>query len=83
VITRLHKDRWCFDLAFLDPAYRQTHLLCDILRKVLDLSLIAENGLIVAEHAASFTPPQEPGHGFSLTKHRRIGDTALSFYRSQ
>ena len=41
IVTRLHKDHWCFDLAFLDPPYRQTHLLCDILCTVLDLSLIA------------------------------------------
>ena len=82
IITRLHKNHWCFDLAFLDPPYRQTNLLCDILCKVLDLSLIKQNGLIVIEHATAFTPPAEPGHSFSLTKQRRIGDTTLSFYRS-
>lgn len=71
------------DFAFLDPPYRQTRMLTDILGRMLKFPIMAESGLIVVEHAHTFTPPTEPGGGFSLTKYRRIGDTTLSFYRMQ
>jgi 16S rRNA (guanine966-N2)-methyltransferase len=82
ILTTLHKKQMRFDLVFLDPPYRQTNLLLDILRKILALSLIAESGLLIVEHASSFIPPTETDSGFSLTKQRRIGDTTLSFYRA-
>lgn len=80
ILTTFHKKQMQFDLAFLDPPYKQTNLLLDILRKMLKLSLITESGLLIVEHASIFSPPTEPGHGFSLTKQRQIGDTTLSFY---
>lgn len=79
-LRNFQKQHMQFDLAFLDPPYRQTNTLTDIFSRILGLSLMAESGLLILEHASSFIPPPEPGHGFSLTKQRRIGDTTLSFY---
>jgi 16S rRNA (guanine966-N2)-methyltransferase len=80
-LTSFHAQQMQFDLAFLDPPYRQTNLLTDMLRRMITLALMAEAGLIVVEHAHTFRPPTELDDGFSLTKSRRIGDTALSFYQ--
>ncbi len=82
-LTGIHKQQQRIDFAFLDPPYRQTRMLIDILGRMLKFPIMAESGLIVVEHAHTFTPPTEPGGGFSLTKHRRIGDTTLSFYQMQ
>lgn len=80
ILRVLHKNLRRFDIIFLDPPYRQTKMLCDIIQHIINLALVAETGLIVVEHAHSFVPPSNPGGRFSLTKLRRIGDTALSFY---
>ncbi len=82
-LLSFHKQQMRFDLAFLDPPYRQTNMLSDILGRMLKLSLMAASGLLVVEHTHTFTPPTEPGYGFSLTKYRCIGDTTLSFYQMQ
>ncbi|MBD3308938.1 16S rRNA (guanine(966)-N(2))-methyltransferase RsmD, partial [candidate division KSB3 bacterium] len=80
VVCALHKAGWRFDLIFLDPPYRQTHLLQDMLSKIEALALCAETGLVVIEHGHMFTPLEQVGR-FILTKHRSIGDTCLTFYR--
>lgn len=80
-LIHFHTQHMQFDLAFLDPPYRQTRMLTDLLDRLVEFSLMAESGLMVVEHAHTFTPPEEPGRGFSLTKSRRIGDTILSFYQ--
>ena len=82
-LAGIHKQHRQIDFAFLDPPYRQTRMLTDILVRMLKFPIMAESGLIVVEHARAFTPPEEPGCGFSLTKQRRIGDTILSFYHMQ
>ena len=80
IVNVLHKEGSRFQLVFLDPPYRQTNMLSDLLRQLVDLSLLAETALMIAEHAHTFVPPAILGKGISLTKQRRIGDTALSFY---
>ena len=72
-----------FDLIYLDPPYRQTNMLQDILAKLIEYSLIVETGVIIAEHAHTFTAPTAPGGGWELSDRRNIGDTTLSFYRNQ
>ncbi len=70
-----------FDIIFLDPPYRQTRMLEDILKKIVELALIAETGVVVVEHAHTFTPGAKILDTLELSKSRRIGDTTLSFYR--
>lgn len=79
-LLRFRTDQRRFDVAFLDPPYRQTIMLADLMKRLLTYSLMAETGLLTVEHATSFTPLSEPGCGFFLTKQRRIGDTTLSIY---
>jgi 16S rRNA (guanine(966)-N(2))-methyltransferase RsmD len=83
IVDLLQKKNWCFNVVFLDPPYRQTNMLSDMLRRVVDMALLAETGFIVAEHAHTFIPPSILGESFSLTKQRQIGDTALSFYHDE
>jgi 16S rRNA (guanine966-N2)-methyltransferase len=80
IIRVLRKERWQFQVIFLDPPYRQTRMLCDLFSQLIKMALIEETGLIIAEHSHTFPPPSHPDASFSLTKQRRIGDTALSFY---
>lgn len=81
ILNILQKENWCFTLVFLDPPYRQTNMLTDILQRLVSMTLVAETSLIVAEHAHTFAPPPALAKGFFLTKHRQIGNTTLSFYR--
>lgn len=71
----------CVDIIFLDPPYHQTRMLQDILKKIVELSLLAEAGIIVVEHAHTFTPQSNILQKLELTKSHRIGNTILSFYR--
>lgn len=80
ILPLLAKDHWQFQFMYLDPPYRQTRMLCDVLQRVIGLGLVAENGVIVVEHAYPFSPPSHLHESFSLTKQRQIGDTMLSFY---
>ena len=81
LLFKLQKAAWKFDVIFLDPPYRQTNMLRDILKKIVDMALLTETGLIVAEHAHTFSPQTDVRGRLALTQHRRIGDTTLSFYR--
>lgn len=78
----LQKATWTFDLIFVDPPYRQTNMLRDILTHVVERALLADTGLLVAEHAYTFAPQSNIGGTLFLSKSRRIGDTTLSFYQS-
>jgi 16S rRNA (guanine(966)-N(2))-methyltransferase RsmD len=82
ILRVLQKAAWRFDVIFLDPPYHQTNMLRDILEKIADLSIVSETGMIVAEHAHTFTPQSNVGGKLVLTRNHRIGDTRLSFYRS-
>ena len=44
-------------------------------------ALLREGGMIIAEHAADVELPAAILDALHLSKSRRIGDTALSFYR--
>jgi 16S rRNA (guanine(966)-N(2))-methyltransferase RsmD len=80
ILRVLRRDGWQFQVLFLDPPYRQTRMLCDLLSRLTETTCVAETGLMIAEHRHAFSPPSHPGGSFSLTKQRRIGNTALSFY---
>lgn len=80
ILTVLRKEGWRFQFVYLDPPYRQTNMLRDLLRRLADSSLLADTATMIAEHAHTFIPPATLNAEISLTKQRRIGDTMLSFY---
>ena len=75
-IAALNRQGAAFDLVFLDPPYRMdTAPVCAALIRE---GLLAEGGLIVAEHARE-TPPSVPPPLLLLDR-REYGVTGLSFY---
>jgi 16S rRNA (guanine(966)-N(2))-methyltransferase RsmD len=81
ILQLLRKKTRKFDIIFLDPPYRQTNMLQDILENIVDYALLCKTGLLVVEHGSTFTPSANIREKLFLTKNRRIGDTTLSFYR--
>jgi len=71
VLERLHAD-----IAFLDPPYEMSKEY-EASMSALDRS---ETPLVIVQHSARFTPPEECGH---LRRYRAIkqGDNCLSFYQ--
>ena len=67
-----------FDIIFADPPheFRDFNPLLDPIRH---RELLAPGGIIVLEHAASTEIPNDAG-GFSRTRERAYGATALSFF---
>jgi 16S rRNA (guanine(966)-N(2))-methyltransferase RsmD len=82
ILRLLRKETRTFDIIFLDPPYRQTNMLHDILENIVDYALLCETGLVVVEHGSTFVPSANIREQLFLTKNRRIGDTTLSFYRA-
>lgn len=82
ILLKFHKLNRQFDIIYLDPPYRQTNMLQDMLERLLDSALIRETGMIIAEHAHSFTP-RDLKSAWVLSDRRCLGDTTLSFYRNQ
>ena len=67
-----------FDIIFADPPY-EFHDFDGLLDPIRHRGLLAPGGIIVLEHAASTDIPAEI-RGFSRTRERGYGDTALSFF---
>ncbi len=59
-IERLTADGASFDLAFLDPPYREG-ISADAVKRLFESGLIRENGLVILEHASELVPKDEPG----------------------
>ncbi len=73
-VDALEKEHARFDLIFLDPPYKMdVSALCARLEK----TLLAEGGLIVAEHAKGTPPRVEPP--LTVSDRREYGVTGLSF----
>ncbi|GFZ26929.1 16S rRNA (guanine(966)-N(2))-methyltransferase RsmD [Lactobacillus corticis] len=67
-----------FDLVFLDPPYAKQQIVKDM-TKLLQLELLNDHALIVAEtddHTDIATPT-----GYSLSKTHHLGKTIVRFYR--
>jgi len=66
-----------FDVVYLDPPYAS-----DLYEPLLDLCapLLGEDGVAVAEHFHKRALPERIG-ALARTRHLRIGDHCLSFYR--
>ena len=67
-----------FDIIILDPPYN-AGLLADAFELIAEGNLLAEDGVIVAEHRKEEKLPEEMA-GFSLVKERRYGIVVLSIY---
>ncbi|MGH9644439.1 MAG: 16S rRNA (guanine(966)-N(2))-methyltransferase RsmD [Terriglobales bacterium] len=66
---------------FLDPPYRLRDEYAKTLTALAESNLLAESGLVIAEHEKRFDPGEGPG---PLRRYRRLkqGDASLSFYRA-
>jgi 16S rRNA (guanine(966)-N(2))-methyltransferase RsmD len=68
------------DYVFLDPPYRLREEYDKTLGLLSESRLLADSGLVIAEHEKRFDPGAEYGR---LHRYRKLvqGDAALSFYR--
>ena len=67
-----------FDLIFLDPPYDK-ELVGETLKAIAAEGLLAESGVVVAEHSVR-EKVQERYGALVLSDQRRYGDTMLSFF---
>ncbi len=69
-----------FEVCFFDPPYRLHGAYGEILRTIARGTMLAEDGIVVAEHEKRFNPGEAEGE---LKRYRLLhqGDSALSFYR--
>lgn len=81
VVRWLREARPAFDCIFLDPPY-ESHATGE-LEKALELvakkSLLADGGVVIAEHEWRNAPDEHYG-ALTLFDRRRYGQTAVSFY---
>lgn len=66
------------DLIILDPPYK-AGLLIDCMERIAELSLIKEDGIIVAEHGTDISLPTRIG-GFRLEREKKYGTIVLSLF---
>ena len=75
-IDRLSAEGALFDLAFLDPPYREG-LSEDAVKRLFQKGLMKPGGIVVLEHAAELAPQDAPGV-FRVTKTKRFGKCGYS-----
>lgn len=66
------------DLIFLDPPYKQG-MLYDCFDRISELSLLSDEGIIVAEHGAD-EPLEDELAGYSKLKEKTYGTISISIY---
>ena len=66
------------DIFFLDPPYHNG-LIEQCLAKISELSMLSDDGIIIAEHGANENIPDQCG-GFFKIKNKRYGSIAISIY---
>jgi len=75
VLNKIHEP---VDIFFIDPPYREG-LYEHCFELIRDLELLAEDGIIVAEHASAEVFPEELA-GFTKIKDRKYGSMTFSIY---
>ena len=75
-IERLSSEGEAFDLAFLDPPYREG-LSEDAVKRLFESRLILPGGTVVLEHAAELAPKDEPGV-YRIVRTKRFGKCGYS-----
>ena len=76
--SKAHIQKETFDIAFLDPPYREGILIPAI--KAI-LPLMSEFSTIVCEHPTDVELPEEIG-GFTTVRSYRYGKIAVTVYKS-
>jgi 16S rRNA (guanine966-N2)-methyltransferase len=76
-ITVLGERREVFDLIFMDPPYGKA-VVGKTIEEIERHGILAESGVLVAEHASRDNIPLPDD--LTLTRQRRYGDTAVSFF---
>lgn len=76
---RLHLNKPCFDLIFIDPPYSKG-LALRCLKNIMRSKVATANSLIIVEERSNEILP-ESLDDLTLTDQRRYGDTAFWFYR--
>lgn len=75
-IELLQRSGASFDLAFLDPPYREG-LSDDVLRRLFTAGLIKSGGQVVLEHAAELVPAPQQGV-YRVCRTKRFGKCGYS-----
>lgn len=75
-IDRLQSEGMAFDLAFLDPPYREG-LSIDAVTRLFEQGVIRKNGLVILEHAAELVPDSKAGV-FRVVRSKRFGRCGYS-----
>ena len=75
-IAQLSSEGEAFDLAFLDPPYREG-ISGDAVRRLFESGLILPGGVVVLEHAAELVPKDEPGV-YRVARTKRFGKCGYS-----
>ena len=75
-IERLSEEGEAFDLAFLDPPYREG-LAGDAVKRLFVSRLILPGGTVVLEHAAELVPIDAPGI-YRIVRTKRFGKCGYS-----
>lgn len=80
-LRSLAADNVQFNIAVLDPPYREHGIYEQSFRLIGDLKLAAPGAILVAEHEKHFDPGDQLA---SFTRYRTLkqGDAVLSFYRA-
>jgi 16S rRNA (guanine(966)-N(2))-methyltransferase RsmD len=85
VVRWLNKEAEpAFDCIFLDPPYEshQTGELEKAIELVAKKQLLADGGIVIAEHEWRYAPDDSYGR-LALFDRRRYGQTAISFYAAE
>jgi 16S rRNA (guanine(966)-N(2))-methyltransferase RsmD len=79
-LCTLAADNVQFDIAVLDPPYREHGIYEQSFRLMGDLQLAAPGAILIAEHEKHFDPGDQLA---AFTRYRTLkqGDAVLSFYR--
>ena len=77
-VAYLDRCREKFDLIFLDPPY-QSGLLNSVLKKISEIDILSESGIIICEYTTSL-PPKAPA-GLRERRTYRYGKTGVALLR--
>ena len=80
-LQREHPPLHPWDIAIVDPPYAEPDLLDRALAALSEPGVVAADGWVVAKHFWRTGLPDEVGL-LASQRHRRFGETALTFYRA-
>ena len=81
VESALGRLRTRYDFILMDPPYKEPFPV-DVVEKIGELNLLADDGLAVVGHATREKAPEQCGR-LTRIRDRRYGDSSLAFYVSR